>query len=78
MATNFPTSLDVLSNPTSSTPTNSSTLGHAAQHANVNDAIEALEAKVGIDSSADVNSIDYKLRQKPTIVAVPASATSTG
>lgn len=78
MATNFPTSLDVLQNPNSTTPTNSSTLGHAAQHINANDAIEALQAKVGINSSSDVNSIDYKLRQKATIVAVPATATSTG
>lgn len=37
------------------------TVDHAAQHANANDAIEALEAKVGADSSAVTTSHDYKL-----------------
>lgn len=61
MATNFPTSLDSFTNPTSSDPTNSVTVPHAAQHANANDAIEALEAKVGVNSSAVATSLDYKV-----------------
>jgi hypothetical protein len=61
MATNFPTSLDSFTNPTSSDPTNSTTVPHAAQHANANDAIEALEAKVGVNSSAVATSLDYKV-----------------
>lgn len=59
MAINFPTSLDSLTNPTSSDGLNSP--DHATQHANANDAIEALEAKVGINSSAVTTSHDYKL-----------------
>lgn len=59
MATNFPTSLDSLSNPTSSTAMNAVGFEHDVQHANVNDAIEALEAKVGINSSAVTTSLDY-------------------
>jgi hypothetical protein len=62
MATNFPTSLDALTNPTSSNKLNDAGVLHADQHANANDAIEALEAKVGINSSADTNSLDYKVR----------------
>lgn len=59
MSTNFPTSLDVLTNPTA---TNSVTNpSHSAQHANANDSIEALEAKVGIDGSATTTTHDYKL-----------------
>ena len=42
MATNFPTSLDTLTNPTSSDSLNSPS--HSAQHANVNDAVAAKEA----------------------------------
>jgi microcystin-dependent protein len=61
MATDFPGSLDSFTNPTSSDPTNSATVPHAAQHANANDAIEALEAKVGVDSSAVATSHDYKI-----------------
>lgn len=59
MATNFPTSLDTLTNPTANDKLN--TLSHSDQHANANDAIEALEAKVGADSSAVTSSHDYKL-----------------
>ena len=59
MATNFPASLDSLTNPTSSDSLNSPS--HSAQHANSNDAIEALQAKVGVDGSAVTTSIDYQL-----------------
>lgn len=61
MATGFPTSLDALTNPTSSDTLDSATVPHAAQHANVNDAVEALQAKVGVDSSAVTTSLDYKI-----------------
>jgi len=64
MATNFPASLDTLTNPTSSDPLNSPS--HSAQHANANDAIEALEAKVGVDSSAVTTSHTYKIAQLET------------
>ena len=60
MATNFPTSLDALTNPVAGDSLSSPS--HAGQHANANDAIEALQAKVGVDSSAVTTSIDYKLR----------------
>jgi len=56
---NFPVSLDSLTNPTSSSFQNSPS--HSTQHINANDALEALEAKVGIDSSAVTTSHDYKL-----------------
>lgn len=61
MATNFPTSLDSLTNPTASDPLNNPS--HSDQHANVNDAVEALEAKVGVDGSAVTTSLDYKVAQ---------------
>jgi hypothetical protein len=60
MAINFPTSLDSLTNPTSSDTLNSP--DHALQHANANDAVEALEAKVGVNSSAVTTSLDYILK----------------
>lgn len=59
MSINFPTSLDSLSNPASGNPLNSPS--HSLQHSNANDAIEALEAKVGANSSAVTTSHDYKL-----------------
>ena len=65
MATNFPASLDALTNPTSSDSLSSPS--HSAQHANVNDAVEALQAKVGADSSAVATSLDYKVAQLEAI-----------
>lgn len=45
----YPTSLDVLANPSGSTPLNAPTFRHATdQHVVLNDAIEAIEAKLGI------------------------------
>ena len=67
MATNFPASLDALTNPTSSDSLSSPS--HSAQHANVNDAVEALQAKVGADSSAVTSSLDYKVAQLESDVA---------
>jgi hypothetical protein len=61
VATGFPTSLDALTNPTSADTLDSATVPHATQHANANDAIEALQAKVGVDSSAVTTSLDYKV-----------------
>lgn len=46
MATNFPGSLDSFTNPTASSPLDSPS--HAAQHANINDAMEAVQAKLGV------------------------------
>ena len=61
MTTNYPTSLDNIQNPTSSNPL--SNPSHSEQHIIANTAIEALETKVGIDGSSDVNSLDYKVAQ---------------
>jgi hypothetical protein len=59
MATNFPTSLDTLTNPSATDTLDSPP--HDEQHADANDAIEALQAKVGVDGSADTNSLDFKV-----------------
>lgn len=61
MATNFPNSLDNLTNPASTDPTDAPS--HSQQHTNANDAIEALEAKVGINSSTNTTSLDYRVSQ---------------
>jgi hypothetical protein len=59
LTTSFPTSLDSFTDPTAGNALNSPS--HAGQHTDKNDAVEALEAKVGIDGSAVTTSIDYKL-----------------
>lgn len=56
MSTNFPTSLDAYT-----TKVDNTDMVMAVDINNVQDAIEALEAKVGIDSSAVTTSLDYKV-----------------
>lgn len=62
MSINFPSSLDTLVNPSSSAGDTLLSVPHDTQHANANDAIEALEAKVGVDSSAVTTSLDYLVK----------------
>jgi hypothetical protein len=72
----YPTSLDSLANPSAGNALNSPS--HATQHANANDAIEALETKVGADGSAVTTSHDYKLSAVTgSDKAVSASSAST-
>lgn len=75
MATGFPTSLDALTNPTSGQALNSPS--HSGQHTNANDAIEALQAKVGVNSSAVTTSLDYKMRVNNPVGEIALWATST-
>lgn len=65
MSINYPTSLDSFTNPagTDLLENSNPALDHDAQHSNANDAIEALEAKVGADGSAVTTSHDYKLNE---------------
>lgn len=60
MAINYPTSLDDLTNPESNDPMNNPS--HSQQHSDSNDAIEALQAKVGVDDSDVETSHDYKIK----------------
>ena len=86
MAILFPITLDQLLNPTGVDSVQA--VPHAAQHSNANDAIEALEVKVGVDNSTDVASLDYKVRDliskiytnemaQDTIAAALAAGTHT-
>lgn len=80
MSINFPTNLDTLSNPSAGDLLENATtvLDHDQQHSNANDAIEALEAKVGANSSAVTTSHDYKLGEVTgTDKAVGKTATQT-
>lgn len=59
MATNFPTGLDSYVNPTGSDTLGEVSVLHSAQHSNINDAMEAVETKLGIDFSSVATSLDY-------------------
>lgn len=70
MATNYPNSLDVLQNPLATDTLNSTTVPHHLQHANANDAIEAVQTVLG------VNPAGSHLTVKDRIIATE-SAVST-
>jgi hypothetical protein len=59
LATNYPNSIDQLVNPNGSDTLASPS--HSEQHTNSNDAIEALETKVGVNGSTDPSSLTYKV-----------------
>ena len=61
MATNFPSTLDdATSIPVEASGTALS-VNHVTAHQNLQDAVEAIEAKIGVDSSVVTTSHDYKL-----------------
>lgn len=61
MAINYPASLDALTNPTAWQPRNTPWIEETTVISNLNDAVKALETKVGITGSSDVASLDYKI-----------------
>lgn len=72
MGTSFPAALDALTNPTGADNLSTPGVLHSTQHANANDSIEAIEAKIGVDASAVTTSLDYL-----TKVALPKGAAAT-
>jgi microcystin-dependent protein len=64
MASSFPGSLDTFVNPTGSDSLSAGPQGgvsHASMHSNIHDILAALEAKVGVNSSAVSSSLDYRV-----------------
>lgn len=62
MISTFPLILDDFPNPSGSTFLSATgALGHAAQHTNMNDAIEAIEFRIGITGSTVPTSLDYEV-----------------
>lgn len=67
MATNFPTNLDDLDLTRGNSTDKLSSPSHVTHHTNEDDAIEALQAKVGVNNSAVTTSLDYKLTNASSI-----------
>ena len=59
MATNYPGAIDNYTNPSSSEPMNAPS--HAGQHANANDAVEAIETELGTDPSGSAATVKARL-----------------
>lgn len=79
---NFPTALDNFADPLPNSPTlQEGPLGHSALHKLHNDALEALEARVGIIGSGDPTSLTSLLLLKadkasPNFTGVPTTPTA--
>lgn len=74
MSTNFPTGIDTFTNPVAGDFQNTpGALRHDTQHDNENDAIHALEVKVGINGSADPTSLDFKTTANATAIGTANS-----
>ena len=67
MTTNYPNQLDILINPTATDKLNSNTVPHHQQHANLNDAVEAVQTVLGL------NPAGSHLTIKDRIVAAEAN-----
>lgn len=61
MATVYPAALDNFINPTPTDTLNSTTVPHAKQHADLNDAVEAIETILGINPSGIHPTVEYRI-----------------
>ena len=69
MATNYPGGIDNFSNPTATDYLDSATVPHATQHANTNDAIEAIEGELGTNPKGSKASVKARLDAVDTTIA---------
>jgi hypothetical protein len=72
VTTSYPGAVDNLTNPTPSDTLNSATVPHAAQHANSNDAIEAIQNTLGVNPQGPSATV------KDRIVAVEGAVINLG
>jgi len=69
VATNYPGGLDNFSNPTATDYLDSATVPHATQHANTNDAIEAIEGELGTNPKGAKATVKARLDDVDTRIA---------
>lgn len=69
MATNYPNSLDILENPTSTDRLNSTSVPHHKQHADANDAIEAIQTVLGVNPAGSHLTVKDRIISVETDVA---------
>ena len=71
MTTAFPGAVDAFTNPTATDALDSATVPHAAQHANINDAVEAIETAIGTTGAPVLAKL-----ASPTFTGTPAAPTA--
>jgi hypothetical protein len=70
MATNYPNSLDVLINPTVNDTLNSVTVPHHEQHANLNDAMEAVQTVLGLNPAGSFLTIKDRISASESLTGM--------
>lgn len=71
MTTAFPSAIDNFTNPIAADPLDSVTVPHASQHADVNDAVEAIETAIGTTGAPVLAKL-----ASPTFTGTPAAPTA--
>jgi hypothetical protein len=69
MATQYPNSLDVLNNPSSTDRLDSPTVPHHEQHSNANDAIEAIQTVIGVNPAGGHLTVKDRIIAAETDIA---------
>ena len=72
MTTAFPGAIDNFTNPVAADPLDSATVPHASQHANINDAVEAIETAIGTTAVPVLAKL-----ASPTFTGTPTLPTGT-
>jgi len=72
MAIQYPNALDVLINPTSTDLLNSGAVPHHLQHANLNDAVEALQTVLGINPAGSHLTVKDRIINVETLISAQA------
>jgi hypothetical protein len=69
MASVYPANFDDFTNPSPSDSLDSSTVPHAQQHSDINDAVEAIEATLGINPQGDAPTVGDRVAAVETAAA---------
>jgi len=69
MTTQYPSSLDVFTNPTATDTLNSGDVPHHLQHANVNDAVEAIQTVLGLNPAGAHLTIKDRIISAETTIS---------
>lgn len=69
MAIQYPDALDILINPGPNDPLNSSTVPHYQQHADLNDAVEAIQTVLGLNPAGSHLTVKDRIINAETLIA---------
>jgi hypothetical protein len=78
MTTSYPGGIDNFTNPTSTDTLSSSTVPHASEHANANDAIKAIETELGTNPKGSYASVAARLAASTGSITTWRKAASGG